>query len=93
VQRAKQLLQELEGSTKVERQRVRGLMQRAEAADPQLQLSLFTQAAEHPALETLRELQIEELTPIEALTKLYELQRQARGAAQPPVPAGGPKPA
>ncbi len=78
VQRAKQLLAELEGTTKAERQRVRSLMQQSAQSDAQLQLSLFTAAAEHPVVETLRELQIEELTPIEALTLLYELQRRAR---------------
>ncbi|HEY0603813.1 MAG TPA: DNA mismatch repair protein MutS [Herpetosiphonaceae bacterium] len=78
VQRAKQLLAELEGSNKAERQRIRGIMQQGGAVDPQIQLSLFTAQAEHPVIEMLRELRIEELSPIEALTMLYDLQRQAR---------------
>lgn len=82
VQRAKQLLAELEGNNKNERQRVRNLMQQGAPTDPQLQLSLFSAPADHPVVETLRALQIEELTPIEALTLLYELQRQARGSVQ-----------
>jgi DNA mismatch repair protein MutS len=82
VQRAKQLLAELEGSNKAERQRIRSIMQQG-TADPQIQLSLFTAPVEHPVVETLRELQIEEVTPIEALTLLYDLQRQARLAANP----------
>lgn len=77
VQRAKQLLAELEGAKRGERQRIRSIMQQG-GADPQVQLSLFTASADHPVVATLRELQIEELTPIEALTLLYELQRQAR---------------
>lgn len=84
VQRAKQLLAELEGSNQVERQRIRKLMQQPNADhDPQIQLSLFAASAEHPAVARLRELEIEELTPIEALTMLYDLQRQARLAASP----------
>lgn len=78
VQRAKQLLAELEGSNKAERQRIRGIMQQGSVADPQIQLSLFAAQAEHPVIEMLRELRIEELSPIEALTLLYDLQRQAR---------------
>jgi DNA mismatch repair protein MutS len=41
------------------------------------QLSLFD-IAPSPAIELLRRLNINELTPLEALTKLYELQRLAR---------------
>jgi DNA mismatch repair protein MutS len=83
VQRAKQLLAELEGSNKAERQRIRGIMQQGAVVDPQIQLSLFTGQAEHPVVEMLRDLQIEELTPIEALTMLYDLQRQARMTPDP----------
>lgn len=84
VQRAKQLLAELEGSNQIERQRIRKLMQQSNADhDPQIQLSLFASSAEHPIVARLRELQIEELTPIEALTMLYDLQRQAHIAANP----------
>lgn len=77
VQRAKQLLIELEGTHKAERQRIRTVMQRDKGADAQLQLSLFSASVEHPVVAVLRDLQVEELTPIEALTKLYELQRKA----------------
>ena len=82
VQRAKQLLAELEGSNQIERQRIRKLMQQPDAArDPQIQLSLFATPVEHPVVARLRELQIEELTPIEALTMLYDLQRLAQTSA------------
>jgi DNA mismatch repair protein MutS len=43
------------------------------------QLSLFV--ATHPALEELKELDIESMSPLEAINKLYELQRKA-GAAE-----------
>jgi len=42
-----------------------------------LQLSLFNTT--NPALETLQSLDVNSLTPIEALTRLYELQRMAGG--------------
>ena len=46
----------------------------------QADLGLFAAAAEDPAaLEALRSLDLDALTPIEALVKLQELQRQARG--------------
>ena len=41
---------------------------------------MFAAAAEDPAaLEALRSLDLDALTPLEALNKLHELQRQARG--------------
>ncbi len=46
-------------------------------AQPAVQLPLFPCAA-HPALETLRQLDVNGMTPIEALSKLYELQQLAR---------------
>ncbi len=47
------------------------------APTPSDQLSLF-ESAPHPALEMIRRLNVNELSPIEALTKLYELQRLAQ---------------
>jgi DNA mismatch repair protein MutS len=42
------------------------------------QLPLFTpREAEHPVVERLRELDVDHMTPIEALTRLYELKQQA----------------
>jgi len=41
-----------------------------------LQLSLFGQKP--PLLEELEKLEIDSLTPLEALSKLYELQQKAR---------------
>jgi DNA mismatch repair protein MutS len=50
----------------------------AESGDPIFQLTFFGQP--DPVVEALTALDVESLSPIEALTKLYELQRQARDA-------------
>jgi DNA mismatch repair protein MutS len=78
-------LADLENSHRDTRQRVRRVMQQP-AADNQLQLALFT-AGEHPLVASVRELEIENLTPIEALTLLYEFKRQA--GTETPTPASG----
>jgi DNA mismatch repair protein MutS len=44
--------------------------------EPAPQLSFFGQKS--PLLEELEKLEIDSLTPLEALTKLYELQKKAR---------------
>jgi DNA mismatch repair protein MutS len=64
VERAKELLISLEGES-VNKQK------RPEAAKP-AQPSLLPQA-EHPLVEELRKMAIDDLSPIQALTKLYEL--------------------
>jgi DNA mismatch repair protein MutS len=50
-----------------------------EAAPDPGQLALFAESAPHPALEALRDLNLDVLTPLEALNRLAELQRRARG--------------
>jgi DNA mismatch repair protein MutS len=42
-----------------------------------LQMTLFS-AEHHPVLEEIKQLAIDELTPIEAIGKLYDLQQKAR---------------
>ncbi|MDM7460398.1 MAG: DNA mismatch repair protein MutS [bacterium] len=74
VQRAEQILREFE------KRGVQGAMTPPSAGAPpihtkKLQLTLF-EAAEHPVLEALRELDVTALTPVEALVKLEELKRQ-----------------
>jgi DNA mismatch repair protein MutS len=49
---------------------------RVQATTKTLQLALF-EAEEHPALTELRKLDVSNMTPVEALTRLYELQRRA----------------
>jgi DNA mismatch repair protein MutS len=40
-------------------------------------MTLFA-AEQHPLVEEIKELAIDELTPIEAISKLYELQQKAK---------------
>ena len=71
VQRAHEILRTLEGEHRV----VPGAPPRP--PDPE-QLALFVAAsAPHPVLERLRELDLDSLTPIEALNRLVEMQREA----------------
>jgi DNA mismatch repair protein MutS len=53
----------------------------AAAAEPRQQLALFHSAIaeDHPVLRRLRELDVDRLTPLEALTLLAELRRDAEG--------------
>ena len=51
----------------------------APSGEPTLQLTFFGQP--DPVLEALKLLDVEALSPLEALTKLFELQRLARGNA------------
>ncbi len=70
--RAEEVLAELESLGDEKRRReAMGRQLRAQ------QLS-FLPTEEHPVVETLRRLKVEELSPLEAITKLYELQRQVR---------------
>jgi len=54
------------------------------------QMSLFA-GEENPALDELRRLRVEELTPLEAINKLYELKRLAEEEEVPPT-SKGPQP-
>lgn len=74
VRRAEEALEELErkGDAPHRRQRMR------EMAPPQFaQLTLFS-AEPDPIIEELKALAVDELTPLEAIGRLYELQRKAR---------------
>jgi DNA mismatch repair protein MutS len=80
VRRAQDILAELEAgpgdgaATTTERRRsVIGTPAPGEA--PSFQLTLF--APPHPALAALREIEVESLSPLEAITRLFELQRLA----------------
>ena len=75
VERAKQLLEQLEteGSNF---QLPMTLPDEDNKDDKPQQLSLFN-APENPALAELRALEVDSISPIEALTKLYELKRMA----------------
>lgn len=78
IKRATEVLSELEG--KGDREQRREAMRRMNAAGSSAvpQMSLFASNEPNPAVELLREMDVTQLTPIEALTKLYELQRLAK---------------
>jgi len=73
IKRAREILAQLEQRGEpTGTGRARG---RRPAAEP---LPLFA-ATEHPVVQALRDLRIDEMSPLEALSKLYELQRAVRG--------------
>ena len=74
VRRAEEVLEELERSGDAPRRRQR----MREIAPPQaIQMTLFS-AEPDPLIEDLKALPIDELTPLEAISRLYELQRRAK---------------
>jgi DNA mismatch repair protein MutS len=73
VERARQVLTTLEGEHRV------AAGAPAPAPDPG-QLALFMEPPPHPALDALRDLDVDAMTPLEALNRLAELQRRARDA-------------
>ncbi|HLX57363.1 MAG TPA: DNA mismatch repair protein MutS [Ktedonobacteraceae bacterium] len=74
IHRAEEILAELEqkGDAKVRRKAMRDM-----ETPSVLQMTLFS-AEQHPLIEELKQLAIDELTPIEAIGKLYQLQQKAR---------------
>jgi DNA mismatch repair protein MutS len=71
VERARELLAQLEAGGSDFK-----LRSAQASTDGAHQLS-FLDAPPNPALENLRQMRIDELSPLEALTKLYELKRMA----------------
>ncbi len=72
VHRAREVLVELEGDS----QRMAKLAKGRQKKAPPQQLPLLGQKS--PLLEELEKLDVDSLTPLEAITKLYELQKKAR---------------
>jgi DNA mismatch repair protein MutS len=74
IHRAEEILAELEqkGDAKTRRKAMRDM-----ETPSVLQMTLFS-AEHHPVLEEIKQLAIDELTPIEAIGKLYDLQQKAR---------------
>lgn len=74
IHRAEEILQELErqGDVKARRKAMRDI-----TMPVAWQMTLF-QSEEHPLIEEIKHLAIDELTPIEAISKLYELQKKAQ---------------
>ena len=71
VERARELLAQLESDSSD------FTLKKSKQADKPAQLSFFEAPKENPAIELLKSLQVDNLSPLEALTKLYELQRLA----------------
>ncbi|MBA3468081.1 MAG: DNA mismatch repair protein MutS [Herpetosiphonaceae bacterium] len=78
VKRATEVLAELEG--RGDKEQRREAMRRANGSSKS-QMQLFA-AVKSPTVETIQALDVTQLTPIEALTKLYELQRLAKEESQ-----------
>jgi DNA mismatch repair protein MutS len=77
VRRAEEVLEDLERKGDA-RSRRKAMRENAPTVMPQaLQLTLFA-AEPDPLIEELKALPIDELTPLEAISRLYELQRRAR---------------
>ena len=74
IHRAEEILAELERKGE-ERERRKAM--REMPTPTMMQMTLFA-AEQHPLVEDLKKLAIDELTPIEAISKLYELQKRAR---------------
>jgi DNA mismatch repair protein MutS len=74
IHRAEEILAELErkGDEKERRKAMRNM-----AAPTVMQMTMFS-AEPHPLIEELKHLAVDELTPIEAISKLYELHRKAK---------------
>ncbi len=74
IHRAEEILAELErkGDEQTRRKAMREM-----STPTVMQMTLFA-SEQHPLVEELKKLAIDELTPIEAISKLYELQKRAR---------------
>jgi len=78
--RARELLAELEGTHTGGGEGLGRRGQHAPASSASLDQLSFFQVAEHPVVDRLRDISIEELTPLEALNLLAELRTLARGS-------------
>ncbi len=77
VHRAQEVLMELEGNSRpLSKSPVKGQQVKGHKKEIIAQIPLFGQKP--PVLEELEKLDINSLTPLEALNKLYELQKKAR---------------
>ncbi len=82
IERAKELLRELEGTHSSGGEGLgREGDRRPRSTPPREQLSLF--AGEDPLVERLRTIEVEQMTPIEALNALHRLHEEARARTRP----------
>src|SRR5262249_23505682 len=76
IHRGQEILEELK---KKAAERIRRKAMKEMTASPALQLMLFgTERESNPLIQDLKTLAIEEMTPLEAIGKLYEFQQRAR---------------
>ena len=80
VRRAREILQDLEEGAPGKAERTRRRKTIGQAAEAPLQMTFF--GAPDPVVEDLKQLDVEGLSPLEALTALFELQRKATNGAQ-----------
>lgn len=73
VERARELLAQLEEESSDFKLKI----EQKSDDDTPAQLNFFTPPEENPALDILRQLEVDSMSPLEALTKLYELKRLA----------------
>jgi DNA mismatch repair protein MutS len=80
IRRAQEILTELEQTDVVNNGagKRREAMHAGSAGAGQVQLTFFDQP--NPAIEALKSLQVEALSPLDAITKLFELKRLVRDA-------------
>jgi DNA mismatch repair protein MutS len=81
--RAREILADLEQRAASEAVKGRQAMSSPTPDRTTMQLTLF--APPSPVLSAIRELDVESLSPLEALTKLFELKRMADGESSPDV--------
>ncbi len=79
VRRAREILQDLEEGTPGKEEHVRRRQTIGEAREAPLQMTFF--GAPDPIVEDLKRLDVEGLSPLEALTILFQLQRKATNGA------------
>ena len=78
VRRAQEILEELESSGRMtlDRSQRRSAMRSEPSSNASFQLTMFGGA--DPVLDELKALDVESLSPLEAITKLFELQRKVK---------------
>ena len=80
VRRAREILQDLEEGAPGNEERTRRRKTIGKAAEAPLQMTFF--GAPDPVVEDLKQLDVEGLSPLEALTTLFELHRKATNGAR-----------
>jgi DNA mismatch repair protein MutS len=81
VNRARDVLKELEEGESADLRRLRRFGPRGKKSDVAeknaAQMPLLPEAEPHPVVKALAELELDGMTPLEALNRLYELQKKA----------------